>query len=113
MSPWQARHGDAFVEAVDEFPLGKRIKVKDKVLVYGEHTGHSHRIDDEDTDVFDIEGHVDEFGNPDRYIHVRGDEPAPLRHEEHNTIPLPPGKYKLIRQRTQSSVDGGNAYVRD
>lgn len=32
-------------------------------------------------------------------LFVGGDEPAPLEHQEHTTIPVPPGHYRVVRQK--------------
>ena len=36
------------------------------------------------------------------FMHVGGDAPVALEHDEHETIQLPPGDYRIIRQREYS-----------
>lgn len=62
------------------------------VLAYGEVTGHAHAIKTEKAAL---------FRDPKLaaiFLHVTGDEPALLEHEEHTTIAIPPGQYRVIRQ---------------
>ena len=64
------------------------------VLAYGEVTGHRHAI---------AEPHAELLALPDqeierRFLRIVGDK-ALLRHEEHDTITLPPGTYQVVQQR--------------
>jgi hypothetical protein len=36
------------------------------------------------------------------FLMVEGDAPVALEHDEHDTIAIPPGNYKVIRQREYS-----------
>ena len=58
----------------------KRTKRKDRVLAYGEHTGHAHRVQ---VDVYDVANGVCEFTGA-----------TPLTHEEHGPIALPDGAWR-------------------
>jgi len=62
------------------------------VLAHGEVTGHAHVIADAAAELVTRE-QADEL-----YLLVYGDEVV-LEHEEHDTIPLPAGSYRVIRQR--------------
>jgi len=93
----QYRQGDVLLIAVDAIP-GRAVPVpRDQgeiVLAYGEVTGHRHAI---------AEAHAELLALPDqeierRFLRVVGDE-AGLRHEEHDTITVPPGSYQVVRQR--------------
>jgi hypothetical protein len=56
-------------------------------------TGHTHRISEGE-----VYSHEPTFQDNARF-YVRCLEGAQLLHEEHGTIQLPPGVYKVIRQR--------------
>ena len=93
----QYRQGDVLLIAVDAIP-GRAVPVpRDQgeiVLAYGEVTGHRHAI---------AEPHADLLALPDqeierRFLRIVGVQ-APLRHEEHDTITVPPGSYQVIQQR--------------
>ena len=107
----QARQGDVFIERVDSLPEdlvpvereGGRV-----VLAHGEVTGHMHAI---------IEKHVVQFRARDVERDVSGDfrlraggglsltfmkvedEPCVLTHDEHESIEIKPGLYRVRRQR--------------
>jgi len=84
------RHGDVLIGSVAELPRGA--KSRDGVtLAYGEVTGHSHRIaDPSKAETFMHAGQL--------YLRVTS-ESAKLIHEEHNTIVLPQGIYRVWQQR--------------
>lgn len=85
------RQGDVGLLKIDALPEGGRQeKVSDTlVLALGEVTGHSHRLCAEAATLYSFDGY-DVFE-----IKQRGE----LVHEEHDTIALDPGFYKVIRQR--------------
>lgn len=92
--PFLIRQGDVGLIAVDEIPTdaielprenGERI-----VLAYGEVTGHAHAF--HDLGVMALRA-----ANADVFLRVV--EPATLRHEEHTHIEVPPGMYRVLRQR--------------
>ncbi|MBS2000878.1 MAG: hypothetical protein U0103_14705 [Candidatus Obscuribacterales bacterium] len=87
----QYRQGDVLLMQVSELPVeAKEEEPSDKiVLAYGEVTGHSHSVRKEDAKLF--------RNNEDSYLVV--ETKANLVHEEHDSIPLPAGVYKVIRQR--------------
>ena len=92
----QIRQGDVYLQRVPSIPADAQPVARDGnriVLAYGEVTGHAHAI---------AEPHVTllEAGAGIRYLSVEAD--ASLRHEEHETIPLAPGNYLVIRQREYS-----------
>jgi len=94
------RQGDILIVKVDEIPKGLDLVPKDKgrdILAYGEVTGHAHAVKDSaksklyvDTDSND----VDEMRL--RFLNIT--EETEIVHEEHDSIPLGPGVYKVIRQ---------------
>ena len=84
------RHGDVFLIREPLPPdAGVMPRTGDVILAEGEVTGHAHRIADPEVRMWSL--------GDQRYITVpRG---ASLTHEEHATIPLPPGDYKVVIQR--------------
>lgn len=104
------RHGDLLIKRVTEFE-GKRVIKKwlpeeDRVtLLRGEATGHSHVLKANEGSRISL--YENEVG--DRFFEVKGT--AVLLHEEHKTIELPEGSYRVIRQRvyTPKAIE----YVRD
>lgn len=91
--PKTYRQGDLlFVETVEK---GKPQRIiKDGVLAYGEATGHAHRLEVSDkAKVF-----VDEMNQ----MLIEAEAPAKVAHEEHETLTLPKGTYKVVHQREWS-----------
>lgn len=87
------RQGDVLLVKVDKIPTGATLK--DNVLARGEATGHSHRITKGKT-----------YAAPDGQQYVVLEQPSQLVHEEHDTIPLEKGKYKVLLQREYDVVAG-------
>lgn len=95
------RHGDVqIVCKVDRLPGDAKLLVGRKELAFGEMTGHAHRVD---------VGELFESNNGNLYLKV--DKLAKLSHEEHKTITLDPGIYRIAVKR-QYTPDGWEA-VRD
>lgn len=97
MTPTQMlyRQGDVLLQRVDEIPAGLKDVPLDKgrvILAYGEVTGHAHAVEGEVTflaaDLEELE---------ERFLRVESE--AQVVHEEHDTITLPPGDYRVVRQR--------------
>jgi hypothetical protein len=84
------RQGDLFIESADAIPEGTTERAGG-VLLEGELTGHSHRIDDLATAVVH-----ERLGQ--MFIEVIADRAAVI-HQEHATILLPRGVYRAWRQR--------------
>lgn len=82
------RQGDLFFVESD-IPCDA-VEQKDGVLALGEVTGHRHRIEDRMKAIMLVAGAV---------AHVRAIQEADIVHEEHGTITLPAGDWKVIRQR--------------
>jgi len=61
------------------------------VLAYGEVTGHAHVIDAPPTEATLLSGTDNE-----RFLELVAD--APLVHEEHSTINIPAGTYRVVQQ---------------
>ena len=93
------RHGDVLIELVKEMPKAK--KLDRKWLFEGEATGHAHRIDI---------GEIFETRNGELYLKV--EKLTKVTHEEHRTVVLPKGLYR-VSQKRQYAPDGGWERVTD
>lgn len=83
------RHGDVVIEEVNEIPQEANFVKERKELAFGEVTGHAHRVD---------VGELFETKNGQLYLRVK--ELSNLTHEEHGTVKLKPGCYKVsIKQQ--------------
>jgi hypothetical protein len=91
------RQGDVFIRAVDAIPAeARQTPLPHGVLVYGEITGHSHRVEDLT--------HAALFAGrtpTEIFVEVTGTI-ARIVHEEHGPIELPAGFYRVWRQREYS-----------
>lgn len=107
------RQGDVLLVEVKDIPKrAKDITPKDRiVLAYGEVTGHAHAFYPEVSER-PMEKLRQRFASNDpkkllkaklwdagaeRFLQVM--EKTALRHEEHSAIEVPPGNYKVVRQR--------------
>jgi len=79
------RQGDLLIVQVKAIP-STATKTDDPVLVRGEATGHSHRV----------QGQIQVFRDADK-IYLRG--AGQLVHEEHAPISLEEDVYQVVRQR--------------
>jgi hypothetical protein len=87
------RHGDVLLSTVGQLPEAA-VPQQSHVLVRGEATGHAHRIEDpRAAQMFRHEGTL--------YLRVLADT-ASLVHEEHATIVLSRGDYRVWQQREYS-----------
>jgi hypothetical protein len=84
------RQGDLFIESAETVPDGTTERASG-VLLEGELTGHSHRIEDAKSALVH-----ERLGQ--MFIEVIGDRAAVV-HQEHATILLPRGVYRAWRQR--------------
>ncbi len=84
------RQGDVFIAPVNSIPR-RAEHVGHGVLVEGEATGHSHRVEDlRAAEVF--------RQNSELYLRVVADS-ARIVHQEHGAIELPHGLYRVWKQR--------------
>lgn len=94
------QQGDVLLHR-QEIPAGFFEKIVSGIVQEGEHTGHAHRLQ-----MFTHEGNKASGGvsNPKwellldketktKYLNVF--EPTALSHEEHHTITIPPGEYRI------------------
>ncbi len=91
----QYRHGDVMLERVEGLPVERR-KLPHTTLALGEVTGHSHRLRPGSKAALYLTGRGDGLA-----LDVQADE-VELIHEEHATIHLPRGVYRVWRQREYS-----------
>lgn len=95
MKKLKYRQGDVLIERVASIPKDA-VKQKPKgriILALGEATGHHHSVGIDDADWW-------KQGDGTQFLQV--EEEAAVTHQEHATITLPPGKYRVIRQREYS-----------
>ncbi len=93
------RQGDVLVTRIEEFPAGLEPVDRDRgriVLAYGEVTGHAHAIADRAAELFSAADMSEMEG---RFLLVEAEEGVVLAHEEHSTLVIPPGMYRVQRQR--------------
>ena len=90
------RQGDVLIVPIARLPADLEPVKREHgrlVLAHGEVTGHAHAIKDNRAAL---------FRDPELaaiFMHVSGDGPVALEHQEHDTIHIPPGDYQVIRQR--------------
>ncbi len=102
------RQGDVLIERIEHLPKTVEPVAREGgrfVLAHGEMTGHAHMI---------LESNVRMFRDPSdhhRMFLEVFDSPCRVVHEEHAEVVLPPGTYRVIRQReyTPKQIE----YVRD
>ena len=91
----QFRQGDLLLVRIRSIPEGaRRVKRHDGriVVAAGEATGHAHQIAATDADLL-------ESSPEERYLRVLDEGGVELTHEEHAAILVPPGDYRVVRQR--------------
>jgi len=99
MAKQMFRQGDVLIERVSAPELGAKVK-RDKgraVLAYGEVTGHAHAIAAKGAELYESATETESLEV--RFLRVLAEGGVPLRHEEHATIEIPPGDYRITRQR--------------
>ena len=91
------RQGDVFIETHQGIPdEARKSPLPHGVLVHGELTGHSHRLEDLENATLYAGSNPGEV-----FLEVIGPT-ARIIHEEHNVIELSPGTYRVWRQREYS-----------
>jgi len=97
MTPQIYRQGDILLVPINFTPRNTKAVKRENgklILAHGEITGHHHAFG---TDVRNVElVTADEAA--ELYLLVHGTEYAPLTHQEHATIPVAPGSYRVRRQ---------------
>ncbi len=88
------RHGDVLLIPVTTWPETVRPKAG-AVVAYGEVTGHAHRLL--------MDGLL--YEADDGTVYIRAPQDTAITHEEHGTIPLPAGLYRVAYQREWAPYD--------
>jgi hypothetical protein len=96
------RHGDILLRQIAAPPADVELGAPGErlVLATGEATGHAHVLTG-----------LARTGLHQRRALLQLLEPGALTHEEHKTVPVPPGWYEVIRQRVYAP--GGPLRVAD
>ncbi len=84
------RQGDVLLVPVENRPWPAAKKLSHCVVAHGEVTGHTHRFEEGAEQLEDAAGQ--------RWIVVIA-RSAELVHEEHGTLTLPQGVYRVVHQR--------------
>lgn len=107
----QIRQGDVLLIRLEQTPeeflreFGRRVDRVERehgrlVLAEGEATGHAHVIESDDAELLRED---EELVSPDEaaelFLLVHGVDPVPLVHDEHASLTVPPGVYRVVRQR--------------
>jgi hypothetical protein len=77
--------------------LPKKLTKKNKVLAFGEVTGHKHQF---------LSAQVLVYETPEKKQFVEVNQDAELLHEEHKPINIQKGKYEVVIQREFDLVQG-------
>lgn len=103
-----ARQGDVLIERISKIPTTatKQKKSAHIILAHGEVTGHHHCLELADPADWWKEGEIaPTLEKPSTLageIFVNLKVPAKVTHDEHSTIDLPVGNYRISRQREYS-----------
>lgn len=90
------RQGDVLIVPCPNLPADTAVVARENgrlILAHGEATGHAHAIVDEAAELVTADQAAD------LYLLVHGAESVPLVHDEHDTLLIPPGVYRVVRQR--------------
>lgn len=91
------RQGDVLLLPCSEIPAGAGAEAPEHgrvVLAHGETTGHAHAMAADRVCYFRDDG-----AGAGGYLRVEGSAPVALTHEEHTPLMVPPGSYRVLRQR--------------
>lgn len=92
------RQGDVLLVPCAEIPAGAHEEAPENgrvVLARGERTGHAHTMAADRVCYFREDG----SGSGGGFLRVAGPAPVDLTHEEHAPLSIPPGNYRVVRQR--------------
>jgi hypothetical protein len=90
------RQGDVMLVKVAEIPAEVKPVAREQglvILAHGEVTGHHHSFSSGSVALLEAPG-------GERFVTAK--RPSVLRHQEHGSITLPPGNYRVVRQREYS-----------
>lgn len=105
------QQGDVLLHQ-SQIPSGKLERIANPIIQEGEHTGHAHRIvmfrhgEMAASTPMVYEPNWEMLRDKDgiRYLRVK-DKPIEISHEEHKTISVPPGEYRIGIVREYSHFD--------
>jgi hypothetical protein len=96
------QQGDVLVKQVQAIPVGKQETIPTRILAEGEHTGHKHQIDIEESEIALADPDAEEVLSPSVRVlkvldkmFVEAKREWTLRHEEHKPITMPPGVFEI------------------
>ena len=95
------RQGDVLLVPVANIPRGTTPVKREHgrvILAHGEITGHHHSIVEEGVQLVTKE----QAGELRAWLSVTTQDPVELVHQEHDTLLIPPGTYRVVRQREYS-----------
>ena len=104
------RQGDVLIVPTNTVPAKTNRVERENgrlILAHGEATGHAHAIIEEAAQLV-----TSEQAN-ELYLLVHGTEPVSLVHDEHDTLTVAPGTYRVVRQREYTSADMAPLQVED
>lgn len=107
-TPTHYRQGDVLIETIAKIPTTakKQKRSREVILAHGEVTGHHHKLEARDPANWWKEGEIaPTLEKPSTLageIFLALPAGGAVTHDEHSTITLPPGKYRVIRQREYS-----------
>ena len=87
--PTHYRHGDVLIIAHEGAIPVKVKREVEAILAHGEVTGHAHRVTAGAHMFVEVDGQ--------KWLDVFNDE-ATVTHEEHHSITLPRGRYRIVQQ---------------
>lgn len=92
----QARQGDVFLIRDNQGTAGEPEQIDgDLILAHGEVTGHAHRIKNKAARAY----------NRSNQRFLRNATSVDLTHEEHGTITIAPGNYRIVIQRVWTDAE--------
>lgn len=93
MNDFQARQGDVLLisEQVPEGATKEPLEAGRIVLAHGEATGHAHAVRSKYATPYMA-------SDKRRFLLIQGGR-ATLKHDEHGAVKVPPGTYRVVRQR--------------
>jgi len=111
LNQMQFRQGDVFLFRVAAAPKAMGAPILREsgavVLAHGEVTGHKHQIFAREAELFALPD------TDDRFLRIMAASGVALVHEEHTTITLPAGDYRVRIQREYTSADQAPLRVAD
>ena len=95
------RQGDVLLLPIESIPENTQ-KINDKILAFGEATGHKHQLTGATVQVF-------QDSNSNKFIEAG--QGTVLVHDEHKPLDIEQGKYQVIIQREYNPT--GNRNIAD